>query len=484
MTQVEGRLFWLSAFALLLAAYFSDGHYHADEHHQILEFAASKLGTNEVANLAWEYEARMRPAVQPSMVVLLHQVLRPLGLEDPFRVVRILRVISALLSLWAMWLIYFAYRDRIVDRKAQDWFLLLSFFLWFLIYNNVRFSAENWSATLFIIGFAKFLMNRQKGVYSHFCWGLWMGAAFVFRFQTGFLILGFLAWLLFRERSGLLKITAYAAGGLLLVALGTLIDTLFYGEFVFAPYHYFEQNILLDKASGFGVEPWWYYLTATFELAAPPFSVVYILAVLIGTFLCRRYPLAWVLMPYILIHFLIGHKEVRFFFPLAVFIPILIIRSIEWVQASFDPLFLKRKWVMITSKLFWITNVLLLLVICFKPADHDVALWETVYDRYKEPTTIYYNHRSPYGFLLQHNYFKPKHVQIQKMPDVNGLKELEGTVVFYTREKELIKENGLKATLLFSTFPEWIRAFNFNGWLDRTKQDYLFEVPSDTVFES
>jgi len=200
------------------------------------------------------------------------------------------------------------------------------------------------------------------------------------------------------------------------------------------------------------------------------------LAVLIGTFLCRRYPLAWVLMPYVLVHFLIGHKEVRFFFPFVVFMPILIIRTVEWAQASFDPLLLKRKWVNITAKLFWVANVALLLVICVKPADHDVALWETVYDRYKEPTTIYYNHRSPYGFLLQHNYFKPKGVRIQKVKDVRKLKEKEGRLVFYTREKEILKENGLDAEQLFSTFPEWVRAFNVNGWLDRTKQDYLFEL--------
>ena len=63
----------------ILASIFSSGFHHADEHYQILEFAGSKLGTTEVENLPWEYQAKLRPTIQPTIVIGVFHLLDCLG---------------------------------------------------------------------------------------------------------------------------------------------------------------------------------------------------------------------------------------------------------------------------------------------------------------------------------------------------------------------------------------------------------------------
>jgi phosphatidylinositol glycan class B len=54
-----------------VAAYFMVGSLHADEHYQILEFANYKRGLVQAKQLPWEFGARLRPAIQPTMAFFL-----------------------------------------------------------------------------------------------------------------------------------------------------------------------------------------------------------------------------------------------------------------------------------------------------------------------------------------------------------------------------------------------------------------------------
>ena len=58
------RYFFLTALVVyIVAAWFSTGFYHGDEHYQLIEFAAYKMGTVSPEGLAWEFTARVRPAL-------------------------------------------------------------------------------------------------------------------------------------------------------------------------------------------------------------------------------------------------------------------------------------------------------------------------------------------------------------------------------------------------------------------------------------
>jgi phosphatidylinositol glycan class B len=53
----------------LLTAIHSNGFHHPDEHYQIVELAGLKGGWNTGANLTWEYDAQIRPALQPMIAL-------------------------------------------------------------------------------------------------------------------------------------------------------------------------------------------------------------------------------------------------------------------------------------------------------------------------------------------------------------------------------------------------------------------------------
>ena len=81
-----------------VAVFMSVGAYHPDEHFQILEFAAYKLGHTGVGNLAWEFSERMRSGFQPFLVVVLHHLWLSFGIDNPFFEVLMLRLLSTCLS--------------------------------------------------------------------------------------------------------------------------------------------------------------------------------------------------------------------------------------------------------------------------------------------------------------------------------------------------------------------------------------------------
>ncbi len=490
-----GLVFLLSATALLILAYFSVGYYHPDEHFQILEFARWKLDPSRVEPLPWEFYQQMRPAIQPAMVVALHNMLAPIGAGDPFLITFFLRILSAGISFLSMWMIYRQYSKQISDEILKKWFLLLSFLLWFALYNAVRFSSETWSGALFIIGFSYlFILKRRLLNIDFLLTGLLLGFSFLFRYQSGFLIAGFFTWflvhrmILFKDAPaspGLLPGTKVKIVQLVLmvtgivgaIAIGVLIDKWFYGRWVLAAWNYFEQNILADKISGFGIEPWWFYFEDIFIRAIPPFSLVFIIGSLITFILLRNDLLTWTLVPFILIHFVISHKETRFFYPLIGFLPILVIKGMERVKDLWKVPVLENKFIMVFAKIFWIVNCTFIVIVFFIPADSQVNIYRKIFHQYPYPATLYYFSDDPYHRALDISYYKRSDLVIRKAETVAGLDsvpEKKYLIAIKGSHMEIGKLKKFKC--VYSTYPEWVKHFNLNNWLDRTQVWYIYEI--------
>lgn len=97
---------------------------------------------------------------------------------------------------------------------------------------------------------------------------------------------------------------------------------------VLSAWNYFEENLLLGKSKSFGVEPWYCYIIQTFLQAIPPFSLAPILGTMIYQFMFRKSITTWVVLPFLLVHFLIGHKEARFLYPILFLTPYMMIKVI------------------------------------------------------------------------------------------------------------------------------------------------------------
>lgn len=472
------QIYLLSASALLILAYSSIGYYHPDEHFQILEFAAWKLNLTPPGELAWEFHYQMRPAIQPAIVVAIHHIFAFFGCKNPFTIAFFLRILSACLSFFSMWMIYQTYSKGVKEGILQKWFLSLSFLLWFALYNDVRFSSETWSGSIFIIGFSYlFLKIKQLRDQDYFITGILLGLSFVFRFQAGILIAGFFLWLIFIKKEKIRYLSFIASGITVAIIMGILIDRWFYGEWTLTAWNYFQQNILEDKVSGFGIEPWWFYFEDVFIRAVPPFSLVFIISFLVIMFFLRKDVLTWTLCPFLLLHFLIGHKETRFFYPLIGFLPVLVIKAIEYVEDNMKITLTGNRYFTGLAKLFWAGNILLLLIVFFNPADEQVNLYKEVYNQYPDPITLYYTNENPYHRAKEIHYYKSKNLFIKRAlspekPEVYTRKKYLVAIRGKDPEIELFRDHKL----VYSSYPEWIKEFNFNHWLDRTNIWYVYEV--------
>lgn len=478
----------------MILAYFSVGYNHSDEHFQILEFARWKLDPSKPEPLPWEFHNQMRPAVQPAIVVIIHKFFNLFGTSDPFLIAFFLRILSAILTFLSMWIIYQRYIKEISNKILQQWFLVLSFLLWFALYNAVRFSSETWSGAIFIIGFSyPFLFKRALGNHDFFLTGILLGFSFIFRYQAGFLIVGYFLWFfvfrlmlnkdasLFPEekpgkKSKILQLTFMSLGILCVIITGVFIDRWFYGKWVFTTWNYFEQNILEDKISGFGIQPWWFYFEDIFIKAIPPFSLVFITFLLVVFLFLRNDILTWTLLPFVLINFLLGHKETRFFYPLIGFLPVIVIKGIKTLLDIWSDNVLKNKFVRIFAKIFWIVNCCFILLIFFIPADIQVNMYQKIYYRYPYPITLYYCSEDPYNRALPVSYYKRRDLSLKKTESVVDLVSgTEKTYLVAVKRSDPEFENAKKLKQIYSTYPVWIKWVNFNHWLDRTQVWYLYE---------
>ena len=459
---------------LLIASTFSTGYHHFDEHFQILEFAGLKLGLTTSSNLPWEYHYQMRPSLQPFIVVAIYQLFGFLDISNPFLIIFFLRLLSGCLTFLSLILLYKVYHDKISDMILKRWFLILLFTLWFIVYIGVRFSSENWSGLLFTIGFSSYFLFQRRNFLSFFTIGVLLGLCFLFRYQASFLIFGFFLWLLIIKKEYFTNLIIIFLGFILVFLVGVLIDKWFYGEWTFTAWNYFAQNILENKVSGFGVEPWWWYISKSIEIGVPPISILFIAAFFIVAIFQPKNPIVWSFIPFILIHNVIGHKEMRFLFPVFLFIPVIIIQGIEVLQNKYAQNLSSNIYMKSFMKLTFIVNVGALLIVMFKPADNQISLYHKLYNDYKEPTTLYYMEENPYHRVLDIYIYKRKNLSIEPIKSLDDITIGKNKLVVLEHKSET--NHPKLGKLIYKTYPEWILKNNFNNWQDRSHSWYIYQL--------
>lgn len=486
------KILILTILVHLLASFFSTGYYHADEHFQILEFAGLKLGLNQSQDMPWEYHYKMRPAIQPAIAYLMTKICYLFSIHNPFTITMFLRMLSAGLGVLCMSVLFLAYEKSITSSWLKKWLLLLSFFLWFLIYLQVRFSSETWSGALFFMGLGLYLLWEQKQKYNYFfrfIIGLILGFAFIIRFQTGFMITGFILWLVMMKREKITHLLSFVLGLICMFLIGILIDRWFYGVWTLTTWNYLDLNIIQNKVNAFGTQAWWYYIYQTFIQTIPPYSLLLILAFFGLIFFYPRHILTWSIFPLLVIHTLIGHKEIRFLFPLVNIIPVVIVLFLQKTIDDKNLLtekFLKHFGFKLFYQSFWIINIILLIMVSLKPTNALMGFYQYVYNQnYK---TLYYLDNNPYQSSGQmgtssKNFYKRESLQLIKINSLEELKKqvspFKEKIIFmdyhFNRDQELDRL-GFPYKKVFQNLPEWSKYFNINNWLSRTKVVSIYEI--------
>lgn len=382
-----------------ITAFNSSGYFHADEHYQILEFANYKLGNSEISDLAWEFEARIRPALQVFVAYAIISISEFLHVSDPFHQALILRLLTACLSLLVIAVFIRANQNKI-RQDLMPWYILLSCLLWFIPLVGVRFSSETWSGLFFLPGLSMIIRSDKKHYLRS---GVLFGFSFLFRYQIALAIAELLIWALSFEKMRLKAIFEMAAGILVSMASGLICDLWLYGEFTLTPWNYLRVNLIEGKASTFGTSPWYYYFFLIFRYSFFPVGIVLLLMTVFFTINRFKSLYTGIILSFFVLHALIPHKELRFLFPVVNILPLILMLTYQDISKRFNI----RKSVFI--KLFIVLLVLInsmgLFVVMLKPAGFGrIALAQQIDKKYQGKTIDLYHFKNtnpydPWGGL-------------------------------------------------------------------------------------
>ncbi len=315
----------LAAVVYIITAFNSHGFYHADEQYQIIEFAGLKLGTHTPVDLAWEFKAQIRPALQPISCFVLLKSFDYFNISNPYSQAFLLRLLSAIFAILIISFFVQNTKDRIISKRVQTGYYLLSFFLWFIPVISVRVSSETWSGLFFLLSLACFFNDSNKKI-KPVLFGLTLGVSFLLRFQIAFAVVGFGFWLVIVNHSKLNYLIKIIASFCAVVFLGFLLDIWFYGEIVFTPWYYF-ISIIESGGDGFGSSPWYFYLLKLLSYPSYFVGIPIVLSIVLLIIFKPKSFLLWSIIPYILIHSFVPHKEERFLFPIVFLFPIILIEG-------------------------------------------------------------------------------------------------------------------------------------------------------------
>lgn len=313
-------LFSLISILYIIAVFNSDGFYHPDEHFQLIEFAGLKAGWNTGYDLAWEYDFQIRPTLQPYIALIVFKTSNLFDINNPYILALILRGLTALFSIFAIYFFINSVKSTI-NKRLYPSFIILSFLLWFLPSINIRFSSETWAGLCFLLSIG-LIHRNQSSKKILFLIGIVLGFSFEFRFQMGLSITGLLLWLLIIKKIPTLNWFIIILGLCSVISLCIALDSIYYQTVVFTPFNYLKMNIINNVSSLYGTEPWYYYLKSISE--APSVIIGYMTALSIFFVLITDYKniIIWCIFPYLVIHSIIPHKELRFLFPLVNLTPI------------------------------------------------------------------------------------------------------------------------------------------------------------------
>jgi len=481
------RLLFLIGMAVYaLTAWRSEGYHHPDEYFQILEFANYRLCRTPADGLPWEFAAQIRPGLQPMLAFGAIRLCEATGISSPFDQAFLLRLLSG----WLCLALFFLWAKHLESDGLRQgtWLRLAALLLWFVPYLSVRFSSENWSGLAFGSGLLLLLSAAGKR-HSGFLWfaaaGFLLGLSFFFRFQMGFALAGLGAWWVFRSWKPNTRaltplwtsLAALLSGGALAAALGIWADAWLYGKPVFTAFNYFHANIVQDVAASWGTSPWWYYLLETFLTAVPPLSLVLLILLVLGVWREWKSALVWCLVPFVLAHTAVDHKELRFLYPMLLPVLVLAVQGLGvWSTAGNIPARVIR-----SARIVWPValglNFLLLPLRSLLAAQDSAPYYRFLYDyaaTQPGPVVVFSREKCLYESVgLPVYFYCSPNVQNHVVGAFQSgplLAEPAPTRLILSPNLTLPDTlHGLRTERIYTYFPDWILWFNLNDWQSRSR---------------
>src|SRR5688572_22403493 len=274
ISSSEKKIIRLGAFLLTMLIVFNClrnvQYYNPDEHYQIIEFAAYKQGKVQATDLAWEYTAQSRQAIQPIICYTVFQTLDAIGIQHPVDQIRSLRILTGLFALWCI--VQFVRSGlKFFTGKYRMWFIWVSFIFWIVPYYYVRFTSEAFSQSLFLLALS-FIFDERKN-WKIIAAGGVLALAFYARFQLLFGMMGLTIALIWIEKFRFREFSLLTLGAMTGIGAGILSDHWLYNQWVFTPWNYFDYQVLRNVAGSFGKSSALFYFRHLLLFSTPIIGV-------------------------------------------------------------------------------------------------------------------------------------------------------------------------------------------------------------------
>ncbi len=402
-------LWWLSLTIHLYAALQSIGYHGCDEYFQIIEPVANNTSV-------WEFRDRIRPWFQIAFFKAILFPFQAFGLTNPFIKMTILRICCSLLGFFSLNLLW---KWWIQNNKEANpiWSYTVIHFLWYIPYFHARTSAENLGTSLLLFSLLLF-HNRNTSLIA----GVLGGLSFWTRFHLGIPVFALWVWSL--SQTGLSKKNIlFPLGVVLTLLLGIGLDSYFYEKLTITPYRYFYVNLIKDRASDFGVNPWYDYFRWAFLRGIPPLSLFLFGSLLWHWLKKPRHLITVLTLPFFLIHLLVPHKESRFLFPLLPFVALALLSFIPSFPVRY------RSWKKYTFRFCLIINIVTLIISINISAKKQFKIQHEFYRR--KINTLASFKRDPYqACQLDMKFTKPQNLKVSIFNE-NTPRPPQAHVVFY-----------------------------------------------------
>lgn len=434
-----------------------------------------KLGNSPAEELPWEYDKKIRPVVQVSFAMVVIRSLQQISITNPYTQALVLRCITALLILLTSTFFIRKTRYLFTDLKQEKWYILSSYFLWFLPFLSARFSSEIWSGVFFLWMISLYL-EKDTSKRNVFLMGFLAAVSFLFRFQIAFALFGFFSWLFFMRVESKRFYLKYITAFIMVLIFGFLLDSWFYETLTFTPFNYLNEFIATNDKSNYGASPWYYYLEKIITFPRLFIGIPLFISLLFFFIKNPKNMFTWILVSFLFFHSIVGHKEERFMFPMVFMLPLILSFGYSKYLYNRKPKVIFR----VVLVLFFAVNFFLIFLMSIKGVGRGrLVIAEYVYEHYQDKeidliyTTKGYLFEDPSGPLFMNFYKQQKLHTIE----VSNLCEISTILNENKNEKLVVIELGdlllddclnmENAIFLKESFPirkEWILAMNNFGF--------------------
>jgi GPI mannosyltransferase 3 len=472
-------VFIISLIIYFTTAFYSVGYYHADEQFQILEFSNYKLGNSPATDLPWEFRTQIRPALQPSIAMVFVTVLSKFGITNAFTYSLVLRLFCSFFTWLLICKLCLLLIKDFSTSSGKLIFTFLSLLIGFMPFISARFSSENLAALMFLWALYFIIKNRcqlnNSISYQSIFLGLLLAFSFFFRFSMAFAILGLVLWLIIINKISCRNLILMAVSAFAAVIFCILIDYWFYGKFVITPYHYYKANIDENVMAYFGVSPWWFFIAEFINVYFPVVIVLILLFFVIGIFKRFSNVFVWCVIPFLIAHFLLGHKEMRFLFPIAFVFIYLLSSGLDYIINVLKI----NKYGKYLFIIIIVLNIPALFSKMFIPANNDLYFYKYLYDKNPKSEIDLIGDVWAFGYgghkVNFYNNSNINCIHYKNDEDFINILNTNKHDTIYVKEWLLTEKKypGYKSECVCRIYPNWLIHLDIFGWIINADKNNL-----------